>query len=321
MADSILRENADREAELIPPCPLCTSTRIRPHHEEAGFFYHRCGECGFVFLVPIPSAEELHRLYEAEVGATFHHGAEITGAFEKRLEARLRLLFFGNALRGAPERKALEIGCGAGYVLDRLRSEGWNVAGMELSDAYVRFARERLKLEVTHRLPEGRYGAVLVFNVLSHFPDPEAELVRCRERLHPGGVLALETGNAAEVPPWRVGPFGAPDHVWHFSEPSLRTLLATCGFVDVRVRRFNVEWQRRTIAALGRLSRLRPRRSPPAAPGAPVPASAATPSPAAESRLKKILVASLLGLRFGAGRFLADRDHFCTMFITARRPG
>jgi SAM-dependent methyltransferase len=299
---------------VTPPCPLCASTRILPHHGEAGFSYFRCCGCGFVFLIPIPSAEELHRLYEEEVGATFHHGAEISGVFEKRLEARLRLSLLRDAPSRAPERRALEIGCGAGYVLDHLRARGWSVAGMELADAYVRHARERLRLDVTREWPAGRGGAVLVFNVLSHFPDPEAALVHCRESLLPGGVLALETGNAAEVPPWRVGHFGAPDHVWHYTGSTLHTLLARCGYVDIRVRRYNVEWQRRAIVLLGRLRRRRP--ADPAPGPAPSPSTAAAP----ESAAKKILVATLLALRFGAGRFLADPDHFCTLFVTARRP-
>src|SRR5688572_20835951 len=103
----------------VSACPLCSSPEIVPHHEEAGYRYHRCGSCGFVFLLPIPTAAELERLYQEEVGATFHHGAEIAGAFEKRLEARLRLRAVADALRAAPERTALEIGCGAGYLLDR----------------------------------------------------------------------------------------------------------------------------------------------------------------------------------------------------------
>jgi SAM-dependent methyltransferase len=300
---------------VTPPCPLCAATRILPHHREAGHAYHRCGGCGLVFLVPIPTAEELHRLYEEEVGATFHHGAEISGAFEKRLEARLRLSTVADALRSAPDRRALEIGCGAGYLLDELRGRGWDVAGMEPAAAYVRHARERLRLDVRPDWPEGRRGALLVFNVLSHFPDPEAALRRCLDSLLPGGVLALETGNAAEVPPWRVGHFGAPDHVWHYSEATLRRLLKACGFVDLRVRRFNVEWQRRAIALLGRLRRRPPT---PAAAGSAPPAPAA--APAVESLPKKIVVSSLLALRFGAGRVLADRDHFCTVFVTARRP-
>lgn len=295
-------------------CPLCKAPDAVAHHEEAGCRYVRCPACGFVFLDPVPSAAELEQFYQAEAGATFHHGAEISGVFEKRLEAGLRLSILREALDGAPERTALEIGCGAGYLLDRLRGSGWSVKGTELAEAYLRFARERLRLEVSRERPVERFGAVLLFNVLSHVPNPEQEFRNCLMNLRPGGVLALETGNAAEVAPRRVGPFGAPEHVWHFSESTLRGLLRKTGFGEIQVRRLNVEWQRRAIRLLGRI-----RRRPPAAAASPGPPSGGSGT-APESRLKKGLVASLLCLRFGVGRFLADGDHFCTLFVTARRP-
>lgn len=297
-----------------PRCALCGGRDAPPHHEEAGCTYRRCARCGLVFLWPRPSAEDLERLYREEAGATFHHGAEIRAAYEKRLEARLRLAVVARALRAAPERSALEVGCGAGYLLDELRRRGWRVAGTEVAPAYVRFARERLRLRVDRERPREKFGAVLLFNVLSHVPDPEAEFARCREGLRPGGVLALETGNAAEVPPSRVGPFGAPEHVWHFSEPTLRALLERAGFRDVRVRRFNVEWQRGALRRLGALRR--GPAGPAAAPGSP------SSAPAPRERWARRLAAwGLLGLRFGAGRLGADRNHFCTMFVTARRDG
>lgn len=295
---------------MTPPCPFCAAPGASPHHREGGHRYHLCPRCGIVFLHPAPSAVELERIYREEAGATFHRGAEIAGAFEKRAEARLRLRLVGPALAGAPERSALEIGCGAGYLLERLRGEGWRVAGTELSDDFLRHATERLRLEVGREIPPGKFGALLLFNVLSHLPEPEPFLRRCAASLLPGGVLVLETGNAAEVPPWRVGPFGAPEHLWHFSEPALRALLDRAGFSGVRVRRLNVEWQRRALRLLAR-GRGRPPATPSGDPAAPKPG---------ESLLKKALVTGLLGLRFGAGPFLADRRHFCTLFVNARRP-
>lgn len=293
---------------MTPACRLC-SAASRPHHEEPGGRYWRCTECGFVFLHPAPSPEELARLYQEEAGATFHHGAGIALSYEKRLEARLRLRLVGSALSRASGKTALEIGCGAGYLLESLRRKGWTVAGTEMSEDYVRFARETLSLDVSRDRPLRKFGAVLLFDVLSHVPDPAAELRKCLLNLRPGGVLALETGNAAEVPPARFGPLGAPEHLWHFSERTLRALLERAGFRGIVVRRLNVEWQRlalRRAAGLRRASAGRPA----SAPDAPRPAS-----------LKRVVAAhGLLALRFGLGRFLADRRHACTLFVTARAP-
>lgn len=289
-----------------PSCPLCRQDSGRPHHDEAGCRYYRCARCGFVYLFPRPSVEELHRLYQEEAGATFHHGAEIREAFEKDLEARYRLAVAGPALRQAPVRSALEIGCGAGFLLARLRRMGWEVAGTEMSEDYLRFART-LGLEVGTEAPSRSFGAVLLFNVLSHLADPEEDLRAFGRRLFPGGVLVLETGNAAEVPPSRVGPHGAPEHLWHFSERNLRNLLGELGFRDVRVQRRNVEWQRGLLSLAGGLRRRRKGGGSSSAPRV-----RPRPPRAWASRL-------LLGLRFHAGRFLADRAHFCTLFVTARK--
>ncbi|HYF00976.1 MAG TPA: class I SAM-dependent methyltransferase [Planctomycetota bacterium] len=298
---------------MAPDCPLCRSGGARPHHAEAGVRYHRCPACGFVFLHPVPSADDLERLYQEEHGATFHHGAEIAGAFEKGLEADHRLRIVRAALSAAPDRRALEIGCGAGYLLERLRREGWSVVGTELSDAYIRHARERLGLDVRREPPAGPFGAVLAFNVLSHVPDPAAAARAWHGLLKPGGVLVLETGNAAEVAPERVGPFGAPEHVWHFSETTLRGLLSDAGFADIRVARRNVEWQRGLLRRVGSLRR-------PRTAGRAGPSSAAAPaSPPRERAVKRAWISALLALRFHAGRWGADRRHFCTLFVTARK--
>ncbi len=296
---------------MNPACPLCGAADAGPHHEEAGHRYFRCPACGLVFLHPAPGPEELERLYQAEHGATFHHGAEIRGAYEKRREARARLSLVRRALEAVPERSALEIGCGAGYLLEQLRDEGWRVQATELAEGYRRYAVEALKLDVRREPPEGKFGALLSFNVLSHLPDPKAFFKDCRGRLLPGGALILETGNAAEVPPERVGGFGAPEHLWHFNETLLRTLLQEAGFVDVRIRRRNVEWQRGLLAWLGRL------RGQPQAEASPAAAGPAAP-PAKERFVKRLLIRTLLFLRFGLGRWKADERHFCTMFISAR---
>jgi len=296
---------------VTAPCPLCASGGPTLHREEEGGRYFRCGRCGLVFLHPRPSPGELERLYQREEGATFHHGAEIREAYEKRLEARLRLRVLGPALRSAPSRTALEIGCGGGYLLDLLRRSGWSVSGTEMADDYVRFARGALGLDVGRDFPrDRRFGAVLLFNVLSHLHDPPDDLARCREALLPRGVLVLETGNAAEVEPSRAGPLGAPEHLWHFSEASLRLLLGRLGFRDVRVRRFNVEWQRGALRRLGRRGAGKPADGPPR--------ESARPRPGRDL-LRRLAAHVLLGLRFGLGRFLADRRHACTLFAAARR--
>jgi hypothetical protein len=71
-----------------------------------------------------------------------------------------------------------------------------------------------------------------------------------------------------------------------------------------------VEWQRRVLALLGRLRRRPPR------PATAAPSRVSVPAPPGLKR--KLLDRLLLGLRFEAGRWLADREHCCTLFVSAR---
>lgn len=286
-------------------CILCSGSRSRAFHEENGHRYRQCLDCGMVFLHPRPSDEELHALYQAETGATFHHAAESAEAHEKRLEASWRYSIVERHL-DLP-RRALEVGCGAGYFLELLRGRGWEVEGVEAAESYIRFARETFGIELRRDLREcrGPFGAAFLFNVLSHLPHPERDLRDVRDRLVDGGVLICETGNAAEVPPWRVGHFGAPDHIYHLNEANLRSLLGRCGYRDVRVRRFNVEWQRRLLSFHPRKGGAA-RRSP-------------GPTGGGGGWKRKLLTRALLEVRYNGGRFLADPQHFCTLIVVARR--
>ena len=56
---------------------------------------------------------------------------------------------FGESLpHYAPGHRALEVGCGSGSVLGFLKYYGWQVAGVELSEAAAITAKRELDVEV-----------------------------------------------------------------------------------------------------------------------------------------------------------------------------
>ena len=66
-------------------------------------------------------------------------------------------------------------------------------------------------------------------HVLEHIPDPAEAMSLARERLVPGGLLAIFVPNAASYRAqagWgRWGPFNPVDHLWHFEPATLRALI------------------------------------------------------------------------------------------------
>jgi SAM-dependent methyltransferase len=68
---------------------------------------------------------------------------------------------------GRPGR-ALDIGCGPGWLLARLRARGWQVVGTERDADSARFAREELGLDVltaqdaSDELPENSFDLIIL---------------------------------------------------------------------------------------------------------------------------------------------------------------
>ncbi|MFN8108991.1 MAG: methyltransferase domain-containing protein [Thermoleophilia bacterium] len=111
---------------------------------------------------------------------------------------------------GAPPR-ALDVGCGTGFLLEQLAGRGYTGVGVDLSPESVAIAQKRLvDLGVSDRLraevgsayepPEGRFELITLTDVLEHLEDPRACLRALRERLVPGGLLVISTPNRHSLP-------------------------------------------------------------------------------------------------------------------------
>jgi SAM-dependent methyltransferase len=80
---------------------------------------------------------------------------------------------------------------------------------------------------------------IVLFDVIEHLPDPRATLALCYESLNPGGVLVLTTGDFGSPLArlagvrWRL--MTPPQHLWFFTEESVRRLATGLGFSIERV--------------------------------------------------------------------------------------
>lgn len=219
-------------------CPLCSEDNSRFERRLAGFTIFQCRECGFVFVNPQPPQEELDAMYGqlSEESRKLHlilTGEQVFG-YDRTLE-RLEAL--------CPGRKLLDVGCAAGFFIERACQRGWNASGIEPSPWAEHAARERSFMNVgTGRLEDSNYAAssfdcITAFQVLEHLQRP-AKLVNDIHRLLvPGGVFY------ADVPNFRsltillgVDDFELnrpPGHLNYFTPNSLKNLLQRAGFTGV----------------------------------------------------------------------------------------
>ncbi len=129
----------------------------------------------------------------------------------------------------------LEVGANTGKLMELLAAGGFGpLTGLEPNDACAKQARAAGLNVVTgwfteEQTPEGEFDVIVISHVLEHIPQPIEALKLARDRLAPGGLLAIFVPNAASYRAqagWgRWGPLNPVDHVWHFEPQTLRGLL------------------------------------------------------------------------------------------------
>lgn len=141
--------------------------------------------------------------------------------------------------------RMLDVGCGGGAFLQRMRAAGWNVVGTEPDDnAAARQAPERGfpiygSLAELIQAGEGGFDVIVLSHVIEHLPDPVHTLTTLRGLLAMGGRLVLTTPNALSLgsrifrASWRG--LEPPRHFNVFSPDSLCQILSRAGFAVERV--------------------------------------------------------------------------------------
>jgi 2-polyprenyl-3-methyl-5-hydroxy-6-metoxy-1,4-benzoquinol methylase len=144
--------------------------------------------------------------------------------------------------RHFPERgRLLEVGCSYGGFLAEAQRDGWDVTGVELSEASARYSRETLGLRVftgnlRDQLPHlgEPYEIVTLFHVIEHAADPTELLQLCRKLIKPKGLLILKTPNVASFIARLTGAawqwVTPPAHVYLYSPKTLESLLKKSGY-------------------------------------------------------------------------------------------
>lgn len=141
--------------------------------------------------------------------------------------------------------RMLDVGCGGGAFLQRMRAAGWNVVGTEPDDnAAARLAPPGDftiygSLAELIQAGEAGFDVIVLGHVIEHLPDPVHTLRTLRSLLAVGGRLMLTTPNSVSLgsrifrDSWRG--LEPPRHFNIFSPDSLCQVLNHAGFEIERV--------------------------------------------------------------------------------------
>ncbi len=228
--------------------------------------------CGLLWIDPMPNPAEISKLYSsyythsqdnASRGLAFNlfecvRKAVLASRFGYTEIARSGFWrFAGRALAYLPtltdrvgrtvmwlsaadRGQLLDLGCGDGRLLARMKDAGWEVVGLEPDHKAAEIAAGKYNFQIHEgsleeaAFDEAVFDAITMAHVLEHLPDPLATLKESLRILRPGGRLAIVTPNSASLGLRRYGPdwrgLEPPRHLHLFGPAAIRHAAERAGF-------------------------------------------------------------------------------------------
>jgi SAM-dependent methyltransferase len=255
-------------------CPVCDLESAGPAIEHlsdrrkglpGSWEVVKCGNCGTLFMDPMPSDAELSGYYSAytnESEVVIRSGA---GSKNPALRRAYHLLSGDVDPRDFVEvpsgGKVLDYGSGGGTYLSYYHSRGVDIVGAEVSDVMIAAcSRAGLKMRRVESFdvipfPDSEFDVVYLMQVFEHLRDPRQFMQELSRILKTGGTLHLAVPNASSG--WRrffgrnwVSGWFAPFHLVHYTRQSLTQLAAEFGLVATGSRSRTPEsWFRLNLKA------------------------------------------------------------------------
>lgn len=213
-----------------------------------------CKHCGLIYFNPMPSVEELSRFYS---GSYYN--------FDKSREEGKGMAFARHLKKIKQTGKFLDVGCATGFFLNGIKSHSdWEVYGTDFGESAVKFAKEKLGLNVVQgelesaSFPDAYFDYIHVNNVLEHVLTPVTLLKECRRIIKPDGVFFLSVPNGFNdsldiIDFWKEEnkPARSKDgHIFFFPARTLLKLIEKTGFEILTKKTYSLKRGFRSIGYL-----------------------------------------------------------------------
>ena len=225
----------------------------------------QCKECGLIFINPQPEPETLKEFYPKDyyISNPSHYreyswlrrkvletywgyqgpsnSREDLHLFKKMILLPFRIRY-RHAIPFVEGGRLLDIGCGNGTELYKLKLMGWEVYGVEMDVEASERARSKGISVFTGDLFEANYPdhffhAVRMSFVLEHLPNPKQTLIEIKRVLRPHGRIYISVQNARSLnyrlfrEKWFS--LDVPRHLFSFTPKTIGMLLST---LDLKIK-------------------------------------------------------------------------------------
>jgi 2-polyprenyl-3-methyl-5-hydroxy-6-metoxy-1,4-benzoquinol methylase len=229
-------------------CCICGGFHFEPlaAKDRYGFYYSVviCRNCGLIQTNPRMTESSYGEFYGQEYRKLYGGVETPTHDFFRQQYEHGRIIF--DYLRKASaipaenvaDRLVVEVGCGAGGILQYFADQGYRVVGVDLGEQYAAFGRSTFGLDLrVGRLVDlclnERPCCIVYSHVLEHLLRPADELATVHETLASDGALYIEVPGVKNLMHGYACNFLLylqTAHTYHFTLATLKMLLEANGF-------------------------------------------------------------------------------------------
>lgn len=246
--------------DVIDECVACRAEKISywrkknfqftDNAKNEEFYIYRCESCGTGFLNRPPHVAWLQSIYQYS-GQALTQAVTLDEVLARETEFpnckvdAARMSLKADRFNRSGNFQALDIGSGFGFYTKALRKLNYRTVsinpGQYENEVFKNLnGDEPLAMMFENYEASGRFGIVMMSQVLEHLLEPNSAINKASGMLAPGGVLACAVPNYNSFLVKLLGTrdnacLWVPEHVNYFTEKGLKTLVERNGFRVVKM--------------------------------------------------------------------------------------
>lgn len=236
----------------IYECPVCGNQRLETLYTcidhlftKRKFLIKKCVKCTLCITSPQPSEKEIVHYYPPDYAPHKMNCEQINQKiinFLKQIRAdMLRRTIEKHTLKGGC---LLEIGCGAGYLINNFKNSGWIVHGIEFNKSAARNCEKKHGIPIIYSSEPpkdiGKFDLVIMWHVLEHLIDINHFFYEISKLLKTHGFLVIAIPNQKSLDKFyyreKCFSYDVPRHLFHFTPKSV-SRLAKKYFFELKVQK------------------------------------------------------------------------------------